>query len=95
MSNDLDEFKAQQDTSNWRFTEWIQVGEARWRKESEKFWRVPAEVKDSRYAICRSCDLYIKATTQCKHCLCFMGIKTWIGGFACPKGKWDKEEKPE
>jgi len=42
VSSDLDEFKKQQDTSSWRLTEWIQVGEAKWRKQAEKFWRVPA-----------------------------------------------------
>lgn len=95
MSSDLDEFKKQQDTSSWRLTQWIQVGEAKWRKQAEKFWRVPADIKDKRYAICQSCEHYIKITTQCQQCHCAMGIKTWLGGFACPIGKWEKEQHPE
>ncbi len=93
--HDIKEFKAQQDTSKWRFTEWLQVGHTRWQLQSEKFWRVPAEIKDTRYGICQECDLFVKATTQCQDCGCFMGIKTWLGGYACPKGKWAAEQTPE
>lgn len=82
------------DNSEWRYTDLLQTGANRWSKLSEKFWRVPSEIKDSRYAICQDCDRFIKATTQCRECACAMGIKTWLGGFACPLEKWDVAERP-
>lgn len=92
---DISEFKVQQDTSVWRFTDWIQVGRSRWQRQSEKFWRVPAAIKDDRYALCQQCEHFVAATNQCQKCLCFMGIKTWLGGFACPIGKWPAEQDPD
>ncbi len=83
------------DNSVWQFTDLIQTGKNRWSKLSNKFWRVPAEIKDHRYSVCKECDQFIPATTQCKKCLCAMGLKTWLGGFACPIDKWGAEDHPE
>ncbi|MGA8261832.1 MAG: hypothetical protein WB783_16595 [Arenicellales bacterium] len=78
----------------WKWTAWVKVGKERWRNLGEKFWRVPPEVKRQRYGICRECEEFIPVTTQCRRCYCPMGIKTWYGGFACPKGKWPALSPP-
>ena len=90
---ELEEFKAQQDASAWRFTNWIRVGRNRWQKQAEKFWRVPAGIQAQRYAVCKGCEHFVATTSQCQQCQCFMGIKTWLGGFACPLDKWQAEQK--
>ena len=83
------------DNSLWRFTNIIQTGKNRWSKLAVKFWRVPGDIKNHRYEICKQCDYFISVSTQCKKCLCAMGLKTWLGGFKCPQGKWGAEEPPE
>jgi hypothetical protein len=49
---------------------------------------VPESVSNSRINICYSCDNFIKLTTQCKKCGCFMTAKTKIESATCPIGKW-------
>ena len=46
---------------------------------------------DKRFSICQGCDHFIKATSQCKKCGCFMKVKTRISTARCPVGKWEKE----
>ena len=45
-------------------------------------------VIEERIAICESCEFYIKSTTNCKKCGCFMKIKTKFDGMSCPIEKW-------
>lgn len=89
----MSDFESDMDASHWRYTDLIQVGINRWSKLSEKFWRVPSDIKDRRYDTCKQCEHFISATTQCSKCLCAMGIKTWLGGFACPIDKWPAEDR--
>lgn len=42
----------------------------------------------SRMDICENCEFFIKITSQCKKCGCFMNIKTRIEEAYCPIGKW-------
>ena len=42
----------------------------------------------SRLDICRSCDKYIKVTSTCKECGCFMVLKTKLKKSKCPLDKW-------
>lgn len=51
--------------------------------------RVPAEVQQQRYDICKSCDQFIKLTNQCKRCNCFLNLKTWFARVRCPLEKWE------
>lgn len=45
------------------------------------------EVREKRLEICNACpDLLI--TRQCKHCMCFMDIKTKLENAYCPLRKW-------
>ena len=46
---------------------------------------------ESRLAECRDCEHFIKATSQCKKCGCFMKVKTRLATARCPIGKWEKE----
>jgi hypothetical protein len=45
------------------------------------------EIK-SRLAICNECPAFIKATSTCKKCGCFMILKAKIKQVTCPIGKW-------
>lgn len=79
---------------DFSWTSWIRGRQNRWQQVTEKFWRVPAEVKNERYRICRECEEFISLSTQCRLCFCAMGIKTWYAGFSCPKGKWHAVTPP-
>jgi len=46
---------------------------------------------DARLAECRDCEHFIKATSQCKKCGCFMKVKARLATASCPIGKWEKE----
>jgi hypothetical protein len=48
----------------------------------------PISVQKERMAICESCEHYFPLTGTCKICMCFMKIKSKIGGMSCPKKKW-------
>lgn len=47
-----------------------------------------------RLAICADCPFYIKATTQCKLCGCFMKLKTKLPNAACPDHRWGQVNVP-
>ncbi|MFZ0487143.1 MAG: hypothetical protein WAL83_09100 [Arenicellales bacterium] len=94
FQHEPDDSQPDQRETQWAWTAWIKVGKARWRRLNEKFWRVPREVKWERYAICQDCEEFVPVTTQCRRCLCAMGIKTWYAGFACPEGKWPALSPP-
>jgi hypothetical protein len=46
------------------------------------------EVFNERYSICKACPKFIKTTSQCKECGCFMAVKAKIENAACPIQKW-------
>lgn len=46
------------------------------------------EIQEERITICKACDHYVKSTTTCKKCGCFMSIKKTIKDINCPIGKW-------
>ena len=91
----VNDFTAAKDNSKWHFTNIIQTGKNSWQKLDEKFWRVPETIQQKRYAICKECDRYIAATTQCTECYCAMGLKTWLGSYSCPLDKWQVEVQPK
>ena len=50
--------------------------------------------KDSinqRMSLCNACPHFVKTTTQCKRCGCFMSAKTKLKHASCPIGKWGKD----
>ena len=50
--------------------------------------RADEETVKTRKDICEACDEYIKSTTTCKKCGCFMNIKNKLQAATCPIGKW-------
>jgi hypothetical protein len=46
------------------------------------------DVSSKRYSICQGCPEFIKLTSQCKQCGCFMAAKTKLEHATCPIGKW-------
>ena len=46
------------------------------------------EEAKARLDICKECPFFIKATTQCTKCGCFMFAKTKLKSAKCPEGKW-------
>lgn len=41
-----------------------------------------------RYSMCNDCPEFIKPTSQCKQCGCFMKLKVKLKRATCPIGKW-------
>ena len=41
-----------------------------------------------RFNLCKACPEFIKFTSQCKKCGCFMKLKTTMEHASCPIGKW-------
>lgn len=51
--------------------------------------RVPQEVAQARYDICKECP-FLLPTKQCSRCGCFMKAKVKLGQAECPEHKWGK-----
>jgi hypothetical protein len=49
-------------------------------------------VVESRLEICKACPEFLKPTSQCKKCGCFMPLKTKLAEAVCPINKWGREE---
>ena len=49
-------------------------------------------VVQQRFSICNECENFIKLTSQCKKCGCFMKYKTKMKTAECPINKWKREE---
>ena len=50
--------------------------------------QVSSELKEKRINICKECPHFIKVSTTCKKCGCFMSVKTGFEGVKCPINKW-------
>lgn len=51
--------------------------------------RVPKEVAQARYDMCKGCP-FLLPTTQCSKCGCFMKAKVKLAHAECPVGNWGK-----
>jgi hypothetical protein len=51
--------------------------------------RVPKEVAQERYDMCKGCP-FLLPTTQCSKCGCFMKAKVKLTHAECPVGNWGK-----
>jgi len=60
-----------------------------WDLFNKNIGRVETDIAEKRLDICKDCDKFIKATTQCKECGCVMKLKTKLPNASCPLGKWD------
>lgn len=52
--------------------------------------KISNEMLQKRLSICAVCPEYIRLTSQCKACGCFMKGKASIADASCPKGKWGR-----
>ncbi len=46
------------------------------------------EVQTERLDICNTCEHYVKSSTSCLKCGCFMKLKVKFKNVGCPVGKW-------
>jgi hypothetical protein len=46
------------------------------------------ELVEERMEHCKTCPDFRVATGQCKHCGCFMPLKTRLQASTCPQGYW-------
>lgn len=60
-----------------------------WDLFNKNIGRVETDIAEKRLEICRNCDKFIKATTQCKECGCIMKLKTKLPNAFCPIHKWE------
>jgi hypothetical protein len=51
--------------------------------------RVPKDVAQARYDMCKGCP-FLLPTTQCNKCGCFMKAKVKLSHAECPVGHWGK-----
>lgn len=51
--------------------------------------KVSSDVRENRINLCHECEYFIKASSQCKNCGCFMPMKTWLKSAKCPVNKWN------
>jgi hypothetical protein len=70
------------------FTEEEKLQNEKELKEQESNLFAVDEVANKRYSICQSCDKFVKLTTQCTECSCFMILKTKFQSSTCPINKW-------
>ena len=60
-----------------------------WDLFNKNIGRVETDIAQERLAICKGCDKFISATTQCKECGCIMKLKTKLPNASCPLHKWE------
>jgi hypothetical protein len=56
--------------------------------------KVEEKVFQERLDICNGCPEFLKLTSQCKECGCFMKVKARIQEAKCPLNKWNSFEIP-
>jgi hypothetical protein len=49
---------------------------------------VTKEKAQERYDHCKKCEHFVKKTTTCLKCWCFMKLKVTVSDSECPIGKW-------
>jgi len=78
-----------------KWEEWKQsLGETRpWHLIDHNRHIKDAKVSDARLDICKSCPEFVRLTSQCKRCGCFMPLKTKLAEAVCPINKWGREEE--
>lgn len=64
-------------------------------KDIPEKYLVPRDVRDARLAKCLSCEDLV--LLNCRHCFCFVHLKTWLKNEQCAKPKpserkWERSE---
>jgi len=44
-----------------------------------------------RFSICQECPRFVKFSSTCRECGCFMVLKVRIKSERCPLGKWEAD----
>jgi hypothetical protein len=57
-------------------------------KEAVEHAIASPELVESRMEQCKTCPDFRESTGQCKHCGCFMPLKTRLQVSKCPEGHW-------
>lgn len=52
--------------------------------------KLEEDLAQQRLSICMTCPEFIKLTSQCKQCGCFMKSKVKLPSSVCPLNKWSK-----
>ena len=50
--------------------------------------KIDEETRNTRLALCLSCEYLFEPTQNCKKCGCFVQAKTWLKNTSCPIKKW-------
>jgi hypothetical protein len=59
-----------------------------WDLLNPKIGRVSDEIKAERLSFCEGCEFFLGLSRNCRHCGCFMDLKTALPHASCPVGKW-------
>ncbi len=46
------------------------------------------DIINQRLSTCNACQEFVRSTSQCRQCGCFMSAKTRLKKASCPLGKW-------
>lgn len=60
-----------------------------WDLFNKNIGRVETVIAQERLEACSKCEHYVKVTSQCTQCGCFMKAKARLPNASCPIGKWD------
>jgi hypothetical protein len=89
MSYDPDQLKNQILSKLKTFSETMTESVGNYAKGKPVF--CSQEVISQRMSVCNACPDFVKATSQCKKCGCFMSAKTKLKAASCPVMKWGKD----
>lgn len=65
------------------------MSEARpWDLLNPNMARSDQDLQLQRLAVCRTCEHFRAATSQCRLCGCIMPLKTRLADATCPDGRW-------
>jgi hypothetical protein len=59
-----------------------------WDIFNKNILKLESNISQQRLEICRGCEEFMKLTSQCKKCGCFMNSKVKLPSAECPLGKW-------
>lgn len=50
--------------------------------------KLSEEEAQQRLSICNGCEFFVKDTSRCSKCGCYMAYKTYLKAASCPENKW-------
>lgn len=49
---------------------------------------ISIDIRNKRFSVCQSCDLFNHDNGRCNECGCFMKVKSLLSAMECPLDKW-------